>query len=200
VLFINIRDDVEIDIDELFHIGDIRSVINLNQKFYVLANKCDNLLGYHLIEIDENYPDTKEPKFLINCKSKLDIGNASLYLVWNDQKEKDYLVVSYKSIHINTYTVLMVNLETRKIEYRLESYHLWENNIQSIMLRNHDQVIFTQEGMSLVSHGVKPKKVVVDDKGIEWMLRSLLSCSDLKLEMSNHLLFQHKKQDFIVSI
>jgi uncharacterized protein YueI len=138
VLFINIRDDVEIDIDELFHIGDIRSVINLNQKFYVLANKCDNLLGYHLIEIDENYPDTKEPKFLINWKSKLDIGNASLYLVWSDKKEKDYLIVSYKSIHINTYTVLMVNLETRKIEYRLESYHLWENNIQSIMLRNHD--------------------------------------------------------------
>ena len=54
VLFINIRDDIEIDIDELFHISDIRSVINLNQKFYVLANKCDNLLGYHLIEIDEN--------------------------------------------------------------------------------------------------------------------------------------------------
>lgn len=54
--------------------------------------------------------------------------------------------------------------------------------------------------MSIVSHGVKPKKVVTDDKGIDWMLRSLLSCSDLKLEMSNHLLFQHKKQDFIVSI
>lgn len=81
MLFINIRDDIEIDIDELFHISDIRSVINLNQKFYVLANKCDNLLGYHLIEIDENYPDTKDPKFLINWKSKLDIGDANLYLV-----------------------------------------------------------------------------------------------------------------------
>ena len=129
MLFINIRDDVEIDIDELYHIGDIRSVINLNQKFYVLANKCDNLIGYHLIEIDENYPDSKEPKYLINWKSKLDIGNASLYSMWNNKKETDYLVVSIKSIHINTYTVLIINLETRKIEYRFESYHLWENNI-----------------------------------------------------------------------
>ena len=138
VLFINIRDDIEIDIDDLYHISDIRSVINLKQKFYVLANKCDNLLGYHLIEIDENYPDTKEPCFLINQKSKLDIGNANIYLIWNEKKEKDYLMVSYKSIHINTYTILMINLETRKIEYRYEHYHLWENNIQSIILRNHD--------------------------------------------------------------
>ena len=61
-----------------------------------------------------------------------------MYLVWSDKKEKGYLIVSYKSIHINTYTVLMVNLETNQIEYRFESYHLWENNIQSIMLRNHD--------------------------------------------------------------
>jgi hypothetical protein len=61
VLFLNIEKDEEIDIDNLFHIGDIRSVINVNEKFYVLANKCDKLLGYYLIEIDENNPKSKKP-------------------------------------------------------------------------------------------------------------------------------------------
>lgn len=86
MLFLNIEKDEEIDIDNLFHIGDIRSVINVNEKFYVLSNKCDKLLGYYLIEIDENNPKSKKPMFLINWKSKLDIGDAELYLIENKDR------------------------------------------------------------------------------------------------------------------
>jgi hypothetical protein len=80
---------------------------------------------------------------LINWKSKLDIGDAGLFMVENSDEGTKHLMVSYKSIHINTYNVLIVNLESKLIEYRYESYHLWEANIRSIMLDNHDCIIFS---------------------------------------------------------
>lgn len=83
MLYLNISNDEEIDIDNQYHIGDIRSVVNINEKFYVLANKCDKLLGYYLIEIDEKDPTLQDPTFLINWKSKLDIGDAGLFMVEN---------------------------------------------------------------------------------------------------------------------
>jgi len=58
VLYIDIVKSVEIDIDNRFLIGDIRSIVNIDKKFYVLANKCEKLLGYYLVEIDENEPLT----------------------------------------------------------------------------------------------------------------------------------------------
>ena len=191
MLFLNIEKDEEIDIDNLFHIGDIRSVINVNEKFYVLSNKCDKLLGYYLIEIDENNPKSKKPMFLINWKSKLDIGDAELYLIENKDRGELQLAVSYKSVHINTYNILMVNLDTKMIEYRHESYHLWEANIRSILLQNLDCIIFSQDGMFIVNLGTKSKRIIQDKAGVTWMLHPLLSCTDLLLEDSNHLLFSN---------
>ena len=49
VLFVDISGDEEVDIDNLYHIGDIRSIHYYDKKFYVLANKCERLLGYYLI-------------------------------------------------------------------------------------------------------------------------------------------------------
>ena len=55
--------------------------MNFNQKFYVLANKREKLLGYYLIEIDQQSPNKLKPNFLINWKCKLDIGDASLFVL-----------------------------------------------------------------------------------------------------------------------
>ena len=64
-------------------------------------------------------------------------------MIENVEKDTKHLMVSYKSIHINTYNVLIVNLETKLIEYRYECYHLWEANIRSIMLESNDCIIFS---------------------------------------------------------
>lgn len=109
-------------------------------------------------------------------------------------------MVSYKAVHINTYNVLIVNLSTRMIEYRYESYHLWEANIRSIMLENHDCIIFSQAGMYTISVGRRPKRVIQDQSGVEWMMHSLSSCDDLILEESNHLLFVMKDDHLEISI
>ena len=56
VLFVDINRKEEVDIDNLYKIGDIRSIVYTDKKFYILANKCERLLGYYLIAIDEKKP------------------------------------------------------------------------------------------------------------------------------------------------
>lgn len=68
--------ELEIDIDEKFFIGDIRSIVFIRGKFYLLANKCERMLGYFLLEIDEKDIKNMNPRYLINWKSRLDIGDA----------------------------------------------------------------------------------------------------------------------------
>jgi hypothetical protein len=94
----------------------------------------------------------------------------------------------------------MVNLDTKMIEYRHESYHLWEANIRSILLQNLDCIIFSQDGMFIVNLGTKSKRIIQDKAGITWMLHPLLSCTDLLLEDSNHLLFSNQGNNMVVSI
>jgi len=49
VLYVDLHKDIEEDIDNKFRIGDIRSVIYVDGDFYILANKCDSLLGNYII-------------------------------------------------------------------------------------------------------------------------------------------------------
>lgn len=79
VLYVDIPNKKEIDIDNLYKIAEIRSIVYIGNHFYVLANKCERLLGYFLIQIDEVHPDVTQPTLLINCKSKLDISDAALF-------------------------------------------------------------------------------------------------------------------------
>ena len=110
------KDDHELDIDNEYKVGDIRSVVYVEQvgKFYMLANKCQGMLGYYLMEIDGLDPCNEEPLLLINWKSKLDIGDASMFTI-NHKDRGRYLVLSYKSIYINTYNVLVISLKNKLI-------------------------------------------------------------------------------------
>ena len=82
VLWVNIRTADECDIDEVYNLGDIKSIIHVDDKFYVLANKFDRKLGYFLLELPEKKPKSDEPpKFLIRWTNKLEIGDAALHLL-----------------------------------------------------------------------------------------------------------------------
>ena len=89
VFFVNIQDDYSVDIESEFQISEVRQVLYGKDlgKFYILANKCDRLLGYYLIEIDEAEPDLNEPNVLVNWRSKLELGDASLNIIF-DEKTK----------------------------------------------------------------------------------------------------------------
>ena len=112
----------------------------------MMANKRNGFLGYYLMEIDEMNPDTITPVFLINWRSKLDIGDAAMFFIKNTEREINHLVLSYKSIYINAYNVLVIDLKTRLIQFRYEKYHLWEAKIAGVLLKNYEYVMISQDG------------------------------------------------------
>jgi hypothetical protein len=75
VLWFNLRTQEEIDIDELYNLGDIKAILFHNDKFFVLANRFKSMLGYYLLEIDKNLEKaTKEDpkyKYVIKWEEKL---------------------------------------------------------------------------------------------------------------------------------
>jgi hypothetical protein len=106
VLWIDIANRVELDIDNEYQIRDIKSILFIEDKFYVLANKYQRKLGYFLLEIDVNLDQSlkkgKGVRYVIKWENKLEIDDASLQYI---KKEKEFgrnIVVSYKSIHINS--------------------------------------------------------------------------------------------------
>jgi len=62
---------------------------------------------------------------LIKWKNKLEISDAALHLLKisrSGNKEMQELVVSYKSIYVNLYTVFVIEIETGLIKFRHENY------------------------------------------------------------------------------
>lgn len=155
----------------------------------MLANKCERLLGYYLIEIDDKPPIINEPVYLINWKSKLDIANANLFLLENEEDGTQRIVVSYKSIYINTYNVMVICLKHNTIIYRYETFHIWESTIRGIILKNYDYVMISKDGTFVMSLGYQEKRKIRGSHGTDQMLHTLDSCRDLRLEETNHLMF-----------
>lgn len=109
-------------------------------------------------------------------------------------------MVCYKSIYINTYNILLINLQTKMIVYHYQSKHMWEVEIRSILLENQDLVIFSDSGKKVISLAQSIKKKVRNQEGRVTMLHSLNSCQDLKLEPSNYLLFSQDAEGLKVTI
>lgn len=76
--------------------------------FYLLANKYEDKLGLFMIRLQETNPYNHN--FFIKWKNKLDIADADIAVVRNEEKKLKELVVSYKTIFINTYNVKVVDI------------------------------------------------------------------------------------------
>ena len=48
VLYVNIEEDYSLNLEHQYYISEVRSILYATEldKFYILANKCDRLLGY----------------------------------------------------------------------------------------------------------------------------------------------------------
>jgi len=80
--------------------------------YYICANKFEEKLGFFIIKISEK--DPKQYSFLIKWKNKLNIGDPNMYILKNKGKNYDSqlkeLVVSYKTIFMNTYNVICMDI------------------------------------------------------------------------------------------
>ena len=74
----------------------------------MLANKCQENVGLFMIRFNEQ--DTDDFSFFIKWKTKLDIDNANLFILRDEEKKYKELVICYKTIFINTFSLQIVDI------------------------------------------------------------------------------------------
>jgi hypothetical protein len=137
-------------------------------------------------------PD-EDSEYLISWTNKLDIGNCDMHLMKEtDKKTKEThtnIVISYKSIGINTFNVFVINLSDKLIKYWHEGYQLWESPVKGFLLNSNDFLILSKDGINVLALGEKDGRVIKDQEGFDRYIHSLGSINYIKIEPTNHLLF-----------
>lgn len=190
----------ETDIDEYYNISAIKEIVydNEDQVFYVLCNKYSEKLGFFVLKMSESNP--KEANFLIKWKNKLDIGDTNFYILRDKVKGIKEIIVSFKTIYINTYNVMIMDISNEKEQFSLifrhESFQLWESEINGFLTnRNHDFVTINRDGINILALGSIEKRKLRDGQGNERMIHSLEAMNFLKVDPSNYLLFASAKME-----
>lgn len=92
--------------------------------FYFLSNKFEEKLGFFVFSINEQ--DPLDYRFFIKYKNKLDIGDADIYILRSKKNRLKEIVISYKTIFINTFNVIVMDISTKSVEksiiFRHESF------------------------------------------------------------------------------
>ena len=114
-VLIDTEKQTEVDLDELFEVIDILSLQYdmEDKKFYFLCNSLKSIIGFYLIAFDERDPISFE--FICRWQHKLNIGDANMFIMRGQDKDGTVfkeLVVSYKTIFINTFNVVVQDLST----------------------------------------------------------------------------------------
>jgi len=154
ILYCDMKKSLEIDLDERENISSLQNIIQDNKYFYILANKKESRLGMYLLKVNINDPD-EESEYLINWTNKLDIGNCDLFMLKQTKTENPCIVISFKSIGINTYNVFVIDLDTSLIKYWHECFQLWESEVKGFLLSTNDFMILSKDGMNLLALGEK---------------------------------------------
>mmetsp|Transcript_802 Transcript_802/g.1014 ORF Transcript_802/g.1014 Transcript_802/m.1014 type:complete len:155 (-) Transcript_802:1707-2171(-) len=139
-----------------------------------------------------NEDDPKEAKFLIKWKNKLDIGDTNFYVLRNRAQGLKEIIISYKTIYINTYNVVCMDVSSSNefsLIFRHESFQLWESKVKGFLMSTNEFMILSKDGINLISLNKQRNRIVKDSEGFERSLHSLGSCDYMKLEPTNHVLF-----------
>jgi len=112
-IYVNVARNTEVDIDDEYNIGCIKEIIfdQEDRVFYILCNKYQEKLGFFVLRMREDDPNRS--KFLIKIKNKLDIGDCNISVL--RKKGRDgvkELIIGYKTIFINTYSVMCMDIST----------------------------------------------------------------------------------------
>jgi hypothetical protein len=112
------------------------------------------------------------------------------------------LIISYKTIYINTYNVICLDISDKAVEdennviFRHESFQLWESEVTGFLTsQNLDFVTINRDGISLIALGNRHKRIIMHHDGQEKCVHSLQSANFLKVESTNYILFACAKPD-----
>ena len=198
-LYIDLDKDLEVDIDQQYQVSNIKEIIfdEEDRLFYFLSNKFEEKLGFFVFSIHEQ--DPMDVRFFIKYKNKLDIGDADIYILRSKKNRLKEIIISYKTIYINTFNVLVMDISAKSTEksiiFKHESFQLWESEINGFLTnRNLDFVTLNRDGINIVALGSVEKRPMLDSAGQERMLHSLQSSNYLKVDPENFLLFATAKE------
>ena len=137
---------------------------------------------------------------MINKNNRLDVDGCNMSIFRDEACDAPVLVVSYKSIYVNTYTINVINLNNGLLMFKMETFCLWETGIMSFLNDStHDYITLTDTGMKIT--GLRwdlNTKSVRDNENRKLKLHSLSSCKYLMLDESNHILFSCIQDDKIL--
>ena len=122
-----------------------------------------------------------------------------MYIYEDELTNSPQLILAYKTIYVNTYTVNVIDIDTKDDDgaeasmlFRHESFCLWETNIMSFLNPSTiDLVTLSTKGMIVtdLSSGQQSRSLF-DNKRHELKLHSLASSGYLELDDSNHILYK----------
>ena len=188
-VYIKIKDKAYVDIDSKYKISSMKQIVyDLEfQTFYIMANKYRGKLGLFIIKLDEENPD--DYKFLLKLKNKLDIGDADIEVHKCHEKHYKELIVSYKTIYMNTYNVTVIDItDPKKFKtiFRHESFQLWESPIKGFLVDStKDYVTLNSNGLSILALGSTDKRVHTGNGYQEMVTHSLEQLNYLKVDSKN---------------
>jgi hypothetical protein len=122
--------------------------------------------------------DPKQFTFLLKIKNKLEIGNANIAVNLFPDKNYKELILSYKSIYINSYMVTVIDISDLSTDnstiFRHESFQLWESDITGLLISNNkDFVILNRDGLSVMPLGKVDKRIFQGNEHQEKMVHCL---------------------------
>jgi len=119
-----------------------------DKKFFIMANKCE-YLGLYIVKLDALRPE--DNCFIIRWQSKLLNGDGNMMIFRNKQRGLKELIVSYKTIYVLTYNLILLDITTENdpsMIFRHESFQLFESDCSGFFLgKNKDFMHLSKHGM-----------------------------------------------------
>ena len=142
--------------------------------------------------------DPKNFVFLTMWRHNLNVGDANMYLSRGTNSNGPFkeLICGFKTISINTYSTMVIDLSTdprqgRQTLQKHEAFHLWESPISGLLLEmSKDFMNFSKEGINILALGSKDTKQIKDNLGMDKVVHSLDSLSYLKVDPINYMNFR----------
>lgn len=96
---------------------------------------------------------------------------------------KKHMVISYKQMHVNIYSLIVIELATSKIVFIHDQTQTWERPIFGLLnTHNNDFITLNKNGSSFCPLGNVDIREVANSGGTQRMIHPLIDCNYLKIE------------------